>query len=718
MLTYRFLRVLALVVIGLISGVSASVAQEDISFEADSVAVNDEDGSLFATGNVLMRQAGMTLRANEVRYNKTDGRAVASGDVSFTATDGTVHKSDVMTLDSEFTHIVAETLRSKYPDGSFFTAKDGDIKTESLSVFDGSRFSACKCDFENGETPIWDLRATSTRHDVTTGTIVHRNVRMHIMNVPIGYLPYLAHPDWTVRRRSGFLTPTFVLNTDLGLVASIPYFQVIDDTRDVEFTPYIFQHRGKAVRTRYRQKWDNSEAGVSIVTANVETYKKRRENVASIDASYGARIGDDWDVNARLQRSTQDTFMRRYKFDGETRLESKVVAERLKTNRYYRVEASDIQGLNAADTPEKEPTILPHVFYEKVRPGLRPGQHIKTEISAIQVDNDDQHDLSRWTGNVELHDEIKTGRVVTDLRAGAIASYYSIQKKPASATTKTDDLGRVTPQVSAGWRMPLALTSMNRSAVLEPRMQLVYVGGPDMTDDIPNRDSADYRIDEGNLFLLNRYQGYDYLRPGSRADMGISAVAQDALIGEVAGFVGASYRLTGKASKGLAVNERDSLSDIVASLSVDPDMPFSVSWSGRMSSSDLTLNESRSTVSGTYRKLGYSIEHQQLEKSYFKSSASNLEEMKLTLSYDLPHGWSASGTQVWNLSNGQRKRDSATASLKWTGGIQNCLSFNLDYDRDLDSDRDISSNDQFMLRINFKYLGSITQKDVFKRSSP
>ena len=64
-------------------------AEKDISFEADSVTVNDEDGSLFATGNVLMRQAGMTLRANEVRYNKTKG-AVASGDVSFTDTDGAV----------------------------------------------------------------------------------------------------------------------------------------------------------------------------------------------------------------------------------------------------------------------------------------------------------------------------------------------------------------------------------------------------------------------------------------------------------------------------------------------------------------------------------------------------------------------------------------------------------------------------------------------------
>ena len=91
--------------------------------------------------------------------------------------------------------------------------------------------------------------------------------------------------------------------------------------------------------------------------------------------------------------------------------------------------------------------------------------------------------------------------------------------------------------------------------------------------------------------------------------------------------------------------------------------------------------------------------------------------MKLTLSYDLPGGWSASGTQVWNLSNGLESV-TAKAALKWTGGIQNCLTFNLDYDRDLESDRDISSSDQFMLTINFKYLGSITQKDFFKRSKP
>ena len=53
MLTYRILRVLALVAISLTS-VSPAVAEDkDISFEADTVTVNDEDGSLFATGNAV-----------------------------------------------------------------------------------------------------------------------------------------------------------------------------------------------------------------------------------------------------------------------------------------------------------------------------------------------------------------------------------------------------------------------------------------------------------------------------------------------------------------------------------------------------------------------------------------------------------------------------------------------------------------------------------------
>ena len=116
MLFRRFMLAFAMAVLAFWGAAPALANGKDISFEADTVSVNDEDGSMLAVGNVQMKQAGMTLTADEVRYNRDSDRAVANGNVVFVDADGAIHKSDMMVLDTEFTHIVAETLRSRYPD--------------------------------------------------------------------------------------------------------------------------------------------------------------------------------------------------------------------------------------------------------------------------------------------------------------------------------------------------------------------------------------------------------------------------------------------------------------------------------------------------------------------------------------------------------------------------------------------------------------------------
>ena len=45
-----------------------------------------------------------------------------------------------------------------------------------------------------------------------------------VYNFPIFYFPKLSHPDPTVDRRSGFLTPTLYDTKNLGSGISIPYF--------------------------------------------------------------------------------------------------------------------------------------------------------------------------------------------------------------------------------------------------------------------------------------------------------------------------------------------------------------------------------------------------------------------------------------------------------------------------------------------------------------
>ena len=690
----------------------AFAADEPIGFEADNVVVNQADGSLFATGNVELKQANNTLRADEVTYYRNQNKAIARGNVVHIDGDGTVTNAAVMEIDTEFSHILAETIISNFTTGEWISADHADRIAGDRGIFDASRFTPCKCDFLNGERPLWDIKASQSVRNEKTQTITHYNVRMNVLNVPVGYLPFLTHPDWTVRRRSGFLTPSFIISSDLGFTPSIPYYQIIDETSDAEFTTYKYQYRGLGVKSRYRKLWDRAELNATVYTANVETYKKNRELVGAVDATYASRIGNGWNIKANLRRASQDTFMRRYGFNDDTSLKSTIMATRTIDNRYYSVEASDRQSLLASDKTLNEPTVLPSIFYEKTENGWRGNQKFRTELSAVQLDNDQAHDMARWSGVFEVAEDFELPLGIANYEANVTGNYYSIHTKPDSAATTLGDISFVTPALSVGWRLPIAVVGANRTAILEPQARLAFIGGKDRTSVIPNRDASDYRIDEANLFLLNRYQGKDYILPGTRADIGVSATTNDNFFGDVSGFFGVSRRLSGKTSAGLNTDQGDKYSNFVASLTANPANSLNLRWSGRLSSKDLTLNESKTSLSSALGAGSLSLTHNQLAKAYFASSDDDREELSATYSQSLIGGWQFLATQLWDLSYGKTRRKKSTAALSWNGGVQDCLYITINYEHDPVADRDVSGIDQLNFVIGFKNLGAISQSAV------
>ena len=690
----------------------AFAADKPIGFEADNVVVDQADGSLFATGNVELKQANNTLRADEVTYYRNQNKAIARGNVVHIDGDGTVTNAAIMEIDTEFSHILAETIISNFTTGEWLSADQADRIAGDRGIFDASRFTPCKCDFLNGERPLWDIKASQSVRNEKTQTITHYNMRMSVLNVPIGYLPFLSHPDWTVRRRSGVLTPSFIISSDLGFTPSIPYYQIIDETSDVEFTTYKYQYRGLGVKSRYRKLWDRAELNATIYTANVETYKKNRELVGAVDATYASRIGNGWDIRANLRRASQDTFMRRYDFNDDTSLKSTISATRTIDNRYYRVEASDRQSLLASDKTLNEPTVLPSIFYEKTEKGWRGNQKFRTELSAVQLDNDQGHDMARWSGIFEVAEDFDLPLGIANYEANVSGNYYSIHTKPDSAATSLGDISFVTPALSVGWRLPIAVVGANRTAIFEPQARLAFIGGKDRTSAIPNRDASDYRIDEANLFLLNRYQGKDYILPGTRADIGVSATTNDNFLGDVSGFFGVSRRLSGKTSAGLNTDQGDKYSDYVASLTINPANSLNLRWSGRLSSKDLTLNESKTSLSSALGTGSLSVTHNQLAKAYFASSDDDREELSASYSQSLIGGWQFSATQLWDLSYGKTRRKKSTAALSWNGGVQDCLYVTINYEHDPVADRDVSAVDQLNFVIGFKNLGAISQSAV------
>ena len=688
----------------------AKAQSAPVQFEADRVETNEDNGILTATGNVIIIQDGSELRANQVIYNRKTQSAIATGQVILTAADGSIHMSERFELSDNFKKIFAEPMISEMSDGSRFTAEMANGNVDLAVEMDTSSFTPCDCDYENGEDPIWDLRATKTTHNKQTATIIHENVRMHVFGLPVFYMPVLAHPDWTVDRRTGFLAPSIRYSTSQGSTLSIPYYKTLGPSADVELRPYLFQHRGQALHTIYREKTDQSDLKVNLYTADVATFKKTRESVAAIDATHQTQIGDGWNVETRLVRTSQDTFLRRYKFLSDYNLKSTVKADRIKQDRYYLVEASDLQGVRAEDTPDKEPTILPHIFYEQYQPGFRPSQVIRTELSALQLDNDDGHDLVRWSGDIAIEEQFSLLGGQFDTEFGVMTSAYDIQKKKDDAH-HDGEIGQANPYVSLDWRAAAATVSELGTVMLEPRAKLTFIGGADRTQEVPNRDSSDFRLDEANLFLTQRHQGKDYVLPGTRADIGLSALANDTIIGEVNAFAGISRRLSGDTAEGLTTGNNRNYSDYVASISIQPSENLSLSWAGRADSHDFELNEGRTTLDWRYQATSLTLEHAQLSKAHFSAETADREALSVAVTQGLPDGWEVKASQNWDLSNGKTRRDKSRFTLAWTGGFQDCLTLSLDYQRDSTTDRDIPRNDEIFLVLNFKYLGAISQSD-------
>ena len=710
----RFMKaVIAFPALLLVIWSGSAQAQQDspVEFEADSVSVNNRDGTMIATGNVRVNQQGDVLQADEVIYNPSTQSARAVGNVIITTLDGITHTSTEMALDKNFTHAIAKPLLTKLSDGTRFSAASGEHEQNKRTVFDRSVFSPCRCNYDSGESPIWDLRATRSTHDIESHTIIHENVTMRILGLPVFYLPVLAHPDEIVERKSGFLIPDITYSNDRGMSVTTPYYQVLSPTSDVELQPTNYQFRGQGLKTIYRQRWDDSKLDATIYTANLETFKKRREMVAATDTRFETKLGEGWDLDMRLHRTSQDTFLRRYRYTTEQRLDSYVKAQKISDNGYYLVKASDTQGLRETDTPDKEPVLLPFIYYETVGDGPFANQTVRKELSALQLDNDEGYEMVRWTGLIGSRYQHKYNNHIFTVTGDLLGSYHDIHAN-GTDPENLNELGQAQMIATGEWQYPIGITygkDNSASAIVSPKIKLTGIEGSDRTEHIPNRDAADFRLDEANMFLANRFQGRDFILPGSHLAAGLSGVTEHPFLGDLNGFVGLSYRTTGSSPTSISSDSRDSYSDYVTSFSAKTPFNLTMSWSGRADHKTFELNESRSNA--VYNRGGTFLEvtHTQVAESYFLNSTEDREEATINLTQNLGRGLSVTAEQAWNLSEGQSKKDKSILSVGWAGGLQDCVGLSLEYKRDPYADRDIKKVSELQLRLSFKHLGAIKQ---------
>ena len=81
---------------------------------------------------------------------------------------------------------------------------------------------------------------------------------LKIYDLPVAYFPEFFHPDPTVKRQSGFLTPSFKNYKILKKSFETPYYLVISENKDATFSPRFYNDSNFLIQNEYRQKNKNS----------------------------------------------------------------------------------------------------------------------------------------------------------------------------------------------------------------------------------------------------------------------------------------------------------------------------------------------------------------------------------------------------------------------------------------------------------------------------
>jgi len=683
-----------------------SKSSQDITFTSDNLEVNEKTNIMTASGNVVIISDGRKITANKVRYDQDADKAVAIGNVVLLEKDGSKFKSQEVILTNEFKSIIAIPLNGRLADGSYIAAKSLNRNDLGESFFNEGIYTACNCNIEEGETPIWRIESNSIKHDPKTKTIYHKHVRMKIFSIPIYYLPYLSHPDWTVRRRTGFLTPVYGYSERNRFHSKIPFYYAPenDESWDMTFTSHQSGKSGHADQLNFRKKFESTSVISNVFKGNLDTNKSDGDNVFGINLYVSSKLGNNWDMELEGKYSDQDTFMRRYGFDGNSKYKSFINLEKKNQNAISNIEIYNIENLDEGKNSNNEPVLAPAISHHIFNSDDNYNYDIK--LNAHSIYNDEYYDIKRWSGSGEISKTIDYNNYVFEANANLGLDLYSIQGRPSTDTDNNKYIDRFSSGLSVSASKQHYTNYDNFGLLLEPKIQLSSIISPDRTDEVPNRDSAGFRLDQANLFLNNQYQGRDNIQNNYRVNAGITSLIMTENTGNIDFFVGQSQKLGGT-EKNITTKNQDRQSHIINSFDWNVSEAANFSWFSLYNHHNMKSDLSNFNFNGSKNTWNYSANHSSIHREFI-SDSTDREELKLSLSKKFTN-WKTSYSTTYSMNEDKQNNISESLALEYTGTgymFQNCLTILLQYKSTGGvKDRDILPEDSIYLTFNFRNLG-------------
>ena len=518
---------------------------------ADQVDVDEPRQTVTASGNVEITRGERRLLADKVRYRQAEDEIEAVGNVTLLEPGGEAIYADLLSITGDLKNGIIEGLRARLDENSRLAASSGRRIDGSRTEMDQAVYSPCPLCEEGDRAPLWQLRASEVSHDEETRDITYKHAFFELFGVPVLYTPYFSHPDPSVKRRTGFLSPSVGTDTELGFTLETPFYFDLAPHYDLTLAPIFTSEEGVVLAGEYRRRVDHGryDLGGSITRGSEaesdDDDEATRDEVRGHIAGDGQfALGGGWGWGYDLFLASDDTYLERYDFSDLDILENRLFAEKIDGRNYLGANGYGFQGLREDDDQGLIPYVLPLLDVELESDPLLFGSRFFMDGSLLSLHRTDGLDTRRLsvTGGWELPWLGRLGDQYR-LRLSLRNDYYDLDGDPE---TLSGDGGRsenrIVPRATLDWSWPWIGDSFGLTPVAEPIASLTFAPTGLNDDDIPNEDSLDLEFDDTNLFEESRFPGLDRIEEGSRVSYGLRFAA----IGETGEVVnalfGQSYR--------------------------------------------------------------------------------------------------------------------------------------------------------------------------------
>ncbi|NJL50287.1 MAG: LPS-assembly protein LptD [Blastochloris sp.] len=735
-------------------------AGKEMLVTADELHYDYQNDRVSAVGHVQIYNDGAVLEAERVTYDRKANTMYAEGNVRLKTKSGDVVYAERLELTQDFKKGFVDSLRLEGADKTHFAAAHADRRDGDVTVLRSGVYTACEPCKEDPKKPVaWQVKAARIIHREGERMVYYENATIEMFGFPVAWFPYFSHPDPTVKRKSGFLTPRFLQTTKIGFGAEVPYFWAIAPDYDLTLSPTLTTKQGLLMQAEWRQRLINGAYTIraaGIHQGDLSVFMRSdgtvtpgyRENRGLIESHGEFWLNERWSWGWDAMLLSDKTFLQDYDLHknhvfGQKETRSQLFLTGQGDRSFFDVRSVYYMGLSEWDVQKQFPVLHPvmdynYTFLPPVMGGEAGFDVNLASMSRSQADLDGikGYDCSALSTDISRNNCVMRGAPGTYSRLSANLRWKKRLIEPATGqvvtpflTVRGDSAGRDAPtytyssefvssdnqmltrgMATAGleYRWPFIAVQSWGTQTLEPIAQLIVRPNESLIGKLPNEDAQSLVFDDTNLFEINKYSGYDRVEGGGRVNAGLQYTAQLNGAGTINALFGQSYHIFGlnsfaevdMANTGLESGLDTTRSDYVARFAYQPDNVYTLSSHYRFDNDDFSVNRLEVQASANYDRVTLSALYGRYAPQPLLGYADWREAVVGSTGLKVTDHWSVIAAVRYDVVND--KLDTTNYGIKY---LDDCVGISVNYITDYTESGNAENVHKIMFKIDLRTLG-------------